>query len=193
MINHIEILGHGEIATVLNQALEAGRLTKPGLYIAQGVGNPNPLPEAQYSREKDSLSTISRRTEIPNWQVIYFSTLSITTPIRYARHKRDMENLITSLFPRYVIARLGIMVGVGVNPHTTANFLREKVKRGEAVSLRDTSRDVIEADQFIAQVNNLPPGNGTVAIHGQTLTEREIFNRYALGPLGLTPPYEHEV
>jgi len=193
VINTIEILGRGEIATVLTRAKEQGQLTKNGLYIAQGVGNPNPLPEDQYIREEDSLRSLSRQHRTASQQVIYFSTLSIESQTRYARHKRDMEKLIADLFPNFVIARFGILVGVDKNRFTTVNFLLDKVRRGEPVRIRDTSRDVIDTGEFIHQINNLLVSNGIAEFHGQTMTEREIFDQYVLSSLGMAPPYEHEI
>ncbi len=180
------------MATVLNQAYDQGRLTQSGLFIAKGVGNPNPLPDEEYRRESDSLSSLSKDPRAANQRVIYFSTLSIDSPSRYAEHKRHMEELIARLFPKFIIARLGILVGVNINRFTTVNFLHDKVSRGEPVRIRETSRDVVDADRLVRQINNFDESSGVVEIHGQTMTERQIFEQFVLAPLGISPPYEHE-
>lgn len=182
----IVIIGNGDIASALFEAIGNGPgavnnidtnqvpgLVGNRLYFASGVSNPNDLPETEYQREKDLL--LQQRRGL---QIVYFSSLSVLNPQkRYAYHKLEMEKLIQISFPKYAIARVGIITW-GTNPHTTVNFLRGKVERGEKLTIRDTTRDVVEKDEFIRQVNALPWENNITEIHGTVMTELEIFRNY---------------
>jgi len=174
----IEIIGNGDIASALREAAGyVGSLAGNRLYLASGVSNPNPLPEPEYQREAELLRRPAQDKELRGLQAVYFSTLRIDAQTRYAQHKREMESLIMNLFPRYVIARLGIITW-GHNPHTTIGFLRERVVRGEPFNIRETTRDIVTMEDFIRQVNLLPKHNCVAEIHGKIMTEREIFRKY---------------
>ena len=95
-----EIVGHGDIARVLNWECSKRPNT---IFFASGVSNSQEIRESEYQREKDLLLKQSR-----DKRLVYFGSLSIFySGGRYAKHKREMEELVMENFPKYCIIRLG--------------------------------------------------------------------------------------
>ncbi len=167
------VIGNGDIAKTLIEAIENGTLTDDRLFFASGVSNPNEVLESNFSREKELL--IKQDKDL---QIVYFSSQSVLNPQKkYAFHKLEMEKLIQVHFPKYAIARLGIITW-GTNPVTTINFLKGKVARNEPFSIREVTRNVVEKADFIKQVEALPRNNNITLIDGKMMTEAEIFKKF---------------
>ena len=88
------IIGNGDIAKILpNNNL---------LFFASGVSNSKEERESEYQREKDLLLEQDK-----NNHIVYFSSLcTLYLDTRYARHKREMEQLVKT-FKTYTIIRIG--------------------------------------------------------------------------------------
>lgn len=166
-----EIVGHGDIAKVLNWECDE----KPDtVFFASGVSNSQETRESEYQREKDLLLEQDR-----NKRLVYFGSLSIFySDGRYATHKREMEELVTENFSKYCIIRLG-NIDWGHNPHTLINTLRNNVAEGKSVEIRDTERYVVDKEEFKHWIGLIPDGfNCEINIPGERMKVKEIFNKY---------------
>src|SRR4030042_1919037 len=113
------ILGHGDIASVLTDR-------EGMIFFASGVSNSSEMRESEYQREIDLLLRQDK-----NKRLVYFGSLSIFySDTRYARHKKQMEDLVKNNFEFYTIIRMG-NISWGNNPHTLINFLKNKIKNCE--------------------------------------------------------------
>lgn len=162
------IVGHGDVASVLPDNPER-------LYFASGVSNSSETRPEEFMREVRLLEEQPR-----NRRLVYFSSLAVFyshTP--YAKHKRNMEELVKFRFPEYTIIRLG-NISWGTNPHTIINFMRAKVARGEAVEIRQTYRYVIGKEEFLHWIERIPDFNCEMNLTGERMTVRELYERYVL-------------
>ena len=91
-----------------------------------------------------------------------------------------MEGLVKKEFPMYTIVRLGNITW-GTNPHTLINYLSNKVKKGGAVELQDTTRYVAEEDEFLHWIDLIPQDrNCEMNVTGQPMKVTEIFKKYVI-------------
>ena len=160
------IVGNGDIAKAL--------IDRPDrLYFASGVSNSQETRESEYQREKDLLLKQDKHQHI-----VYFGSLCIFySDTRYAKHKREMEELVKKTFPHYTIMRMGNITW-GDNPHTLINFLRGKVARGEPFKIRDVTRYIIEKPEFLHWINLIPKWNCEMNVTGRRMAELEIFREF---------------
>lgn len=160
------ILGHGDIAGALKDREDR-------VYFASGVSNSQEIRESEYQREIDLLLKQDRTKHI-----VYFGSLCIFySNTRYARHKRYMEELIKANFKHYTIVRMGNITW-GKNPHTLINYLRNRAEKGEPLEIQDTSRYLVDKEEFLHWINMIPEWNCEMNIAGQRLTIEEIANKY---------------
>lgn len=167
------IIGKGDIASALKDR-------KDLLFFASGVSNSRERRESEYSREKRLLLSQKRSKHI-----VYFGSLCIFySKTRYARHKKEMEDLVKKNFRHYTIIRMGNITW-GKNPHTLVNYFRSRVKSGKAVKLKDAYRYMIDRDEMLHWLDLIPEWNSEMNITGSRLKVAEIFNRYVgLGKKG---------
>lgn len=160
------IEGHGDIASVL--------VDRPDrLYFASGVSNSQETRESEYNREAKLLLT-----QDSDKRLVYFGSLSIFySDSRYARHKREMEERVKKIFPRYTIVRLG-NIDWGTNPNTIINNLKARYQRGEELQLQDAYRYVVSKDEFLHWMNLIPDWNCEMNITGTRLKVQEIVDKY---------------
>jgi hypothetical protein len=165
-----EVVGHGDIARVLNWECEERPRT---IFFASGVSNSQETRESEYKREKDLLLKQNK-----NKRLVYFGSLSIFySDGRYARHKREMEDLVMEEFPKYCIVRLG-NIDWGHNPHTLINTLRNNVAEGKPVEIRDVERYIIDKEEFVHWIDLIPDFNCEINIPGRRMKVMEIFKEY---------------
>lgn len=160
------IVGHGDIASVL-------RDREDRIYFASGVSNSQETRESEYRREIDLLlgQDISKH-------LVYFSSLSIFySQSRYARHKREMEDLVKRIFDHYTILRMG-NISWGDNPHTLINFLRNKIRNGEPCEVRDVYRYIVDEEELLHWIDLIPPWNCEVNVVGKRMKVMEVIRRY---------------
>jgi nucleoside-diphosphate-sugar epimerase len=164
------ISGHGDIASVLTDRPDR-------LYFASGVSNSQEIRESEYQREKDLLTSVV--SECRDRQLVYFGTLAVFySDTRYTRHKLEMEAMVKEL-PHFAIMRLGNITW-GTNPHTLINTLRNQMKEGEPIEIRDTYRYVVEKDEFLHWVNLIPTWNCEMNVTAQRMKVSEIVKKYVL-------------
>lgn len=157
------IIGDGDIASVLPDMSKL-------LFFASGVSNSQCEDESEYRREIDLLTQQNRI-----YHIVYFSSLAVFySDTRYAQHKRDMEDIVKSNFPRYTIIRLGNILW-GDNPHTLINYLKAHPK----AKIRDEYRYVCSREEFLHWIFLIPPWNAEMNITGERLKVKEIKEKYA--------------
>lgn len=160
------IIGNGDIASVLPKRRDR-------LFFASGVSNSLEKRESEYQREKKLLLKQSRQTHL-----VYFSSLAVFYgDNRYVRHKREMEELIKREFRRYAIMRIGNITW-GTNPHTIINFFRAQLKKGHRLKIQETYRYVIDQDEFLHWINQIPDWSCEMNIPGRRMKVSEIVDEY---------------
>lgn len=160
------IIGTGDIASVLPDREDR-------LYFASGVSNSQETRESEFRREEDLLLKQDYFQHI-----VYFSSLSwFYNDNRYTRHKKKMEKLIKTFFPKYTIVRLG-NISWGTNPHTIINHFKLQKLRGEELKIQDTYRYVVDKEEFLHWINLIPEDSCEMNIPGRRMTIKDIVNEY---------------
>ncbi len=125
------IIGHGDIASILTDKSDR-------TYFASGVSNSQETRESEYFREKKLLLSMPH-----NRHLVYFSSLCIFySNTRYAKHKREMEDLVILNFKPYTIIRMGNITW-GTNPHTLINFIGNKIRKHEPFEIQNVYRALV--------------------------------------------------
>ena len=167
------IIGSGDIASVLPERDDL-------LFFASGVSNSREDRESEYNREEDLLLEQPREAHL-----VYFSSLAALNGIgRYFDHKRHMEALVQAEFRRYTIIRIG-NIAWGDNPHTLINHMRARVQRGEPLDIQDVWRYVVDQDEFLHWIDQIPDRSCEINIPGRRLKVKEIADEYAY--VGIRP------
>lgn len=164
------IVGNGDIARVLREVDRSDRT-----FFASGVSNSRETRSSEFQREASLLLKQDR-----SLQLIYFSSLCIFyANTAYAHHKKEMEDLVKREFPMYAILRLGTITW-GDNPNTIVNYLRNRYKAGQPLEIRDTTRYVIDREEFLHWVGMIPCFNVEMNVTGQPMKVSEIVKKYVL-------------
>ncbi len=161
------IVGHGDIASVLKD--------RDGfIFFASGVSNSSEERESEYKREKELLLTQPK-----NKRLVYFGSLSAfyNPGTRYAKHKREMEELVRQNFKHYTIVRLGNITW-GKNPHTLINYFKEAHKRHEKIAVWDTYRYLVNKKEFLHWIELIPDWNCEMNITGKRMKVSQIVKKY---------------
>src|SRR5690242_21017679 len=130
------IIGRGNIASILKDREGA-------IFFASGVSNSNETDWNAFNREYLLLLDQPR-----NKCLFYFSSIQLfeqNTP--YFKHKQTIERMIDDVFDNYNIIRIG-NIDWDQNPNTFLNFIRNKIKNGEEVLIKDEYRFLISKDQL---------------------------------------------
>jgi nucleoside-diphosphate-sugar epimerase len=161
------IVGHGDIASVLKDKDEY-------IFFASGVSNSSETKESEFQREIDLLVKQDKTKRL-----VYFGSLSIfySPNTRYAKHKRDMEELVRKTFKKYTIVRLGNITW-GNNPHTLINYFKNAKKNGKKIEIWDTYRYLINKKDFLQWMEMIPDWNCELNIPGQKLKVSQIVKKY---------------
>lgn len=167
------IIGNGDIAGVLK---DCGR--EDLLFFASGVSNSGENRESEYLREKKLLLEQEQHLHI-----VYFSSLSIFySDTRYARHKREMEDLVKKHFPYYTIIRIGNITW-GSNPNTIINFFKNKLKNNEPFEIKDAYRYIVDKNEFLHWIKMIPQWNAEMNIPGRMVKVKQIVEEIKEGKL----------
>lgn len=165
MIDRKNIVGHGDIASVLP---EQDRL----LFFASGVSNSQETRESEYQREVDLLRQQDRRRHL-----VYFSSLAVFYgDSRYVEHKKLMESLVKKRFEGHTIVRVG-NIAWGTNPHTLINYLKHKIRTGQPYEVQDAYRYVVRKEEFLHWIDLIPDWSCEINIPGQKLKVADIVKR----------------
>lgn len=119
------------------------------VFFASGVSNSLETDVNQFLREENLIrKTIA---ENPEKLFVYFSTCSIYDSSKndssYVLHKLNMEHLISSEMPNYLIARVSNAVGEGGNPNLLMNYINRAIENGETIQIhRFAKRNLIDVE-----------------------------------------------
>ena len=119
------------------------------IIFASGVSNSGEEQNSEYDREFNLL-----KSQLPtDKKLIYFSTVSIFDPDyvnkKYISHKLKIESFIAFNFSNYIIFRLPIVVGKTDNSHTFFNYMKDKIIRGEEITIyKNANRYLIDIDEI---------------------------------------------
>jgi len=161
------VIGNGDIASVLPDREDR-------LYFASGVSNSSETRKEEFLREVKLLEEQGDKRHI-----VYFSSLAIfEKDSPYYRHKRAMEHLIKS-FPHYTIIRLG-NIDWGNNPNTLINGMKNRIKNGETLEIRNEDRYIISKEDLLYWVNRIPEWNCEMNIPGKKMKVWEVVKEYVL-------------
>lgn len=125
------VVGNGMLARTFSHFAE----DESKIIFASGVSNSGETIASEFQRELDLIKSFAGIKS----QVIYFSTVSVhdrelaNTP--YVMHKLLIEKLVKETFINYLILRLPIVVGKTTNPNTLTNFIFNKIKSGEQITV----------------------------------------------------------
>ena len=159
------IVGRGDIASVLNDRDGA-------IFFVSGVSNSNETRESEFMREIELLDKQDKTKCL-----FYFSTIAlddINKNNAYHAHKRRMELLIKSNFQNYNIIRIGNITW-GSNPNTFINYIKNKIKNGEPVEIKDEYKYMIDKEQLVLLTDNLPiTGQNQISVFGRMAKVAEL-------------------
>jgi|ERR1051325_2080450 nucleoside-diphosphate-sugar epimerase len=141
------VVGKGLIARALSGFQKDGSV----LIFASGVSNSAETREEEYQREKRTLLSHDRGTDL----LVYFSTSSVFDPSqansRYVIHKKEMEELVTGSFKSSLVIRLPILVGSSHNPYTFFNFIRHSIDQNRPFELyKNAWRYLFDVEDLIS-------------------------------------------
>jgi hypothetical protein len=86
-----------------------------------------------------------------------------------------MELLIKSNFQNYNIIRIGNITW-GSNPNTFINYIKNKIKNGEPVEIKDEYKYMIDKEQLVLLTNNLPLiGQNQISVFGRMAKVKELI------------------
>ena len=160
------IVGKGDIASILNDREGA-------IFFASGVSKSTETNESEFWREIQLLDSQDKSKCI-----FYFSSIAIddiTKNSDYLAHKRKMELFIKSNFENYNIIRIGNITW-GNNPNTFINYIKNKIKKGEPVEIKDEFKYLIDKEQLILLTDNLPLiGQSTISVFGRMAKVKELI------------------
>jgi hypothetical protein len=159
------IVGRGDIASVLNDREEA-------IFFVSGVSNSNETRESEFMREIELLDKQDKTKCI-----FYFSSITVddmSKNSQYLQHKRRMELLVKSNFENYNIIRIGNITW-GNNPNTFINYIKNKIKNGEPVEIKDEYKYMIDKEQLVLLTDNLPlTGQNQISVFGRMAKVAEL-------------------
>ena len=162
------IIGKGDIAQITNDRENA-------IFFMSGVSNSSETNESEFNREKELLLKQDKSKCL-----FYISSISIDdkdklSNNRYLKHKLEMENLIKDNFQNYNIIRIGNITW-GTNPNTFLNFIKNKIKNGEEVIIKDEYKFMIDKEQLTLLTDNLPlVGQNQLSIFGKMIKVKDLI------------------
>ena len=127
------------------------------IVIASGISNSKETDYKKYQREIDMIGEFIGTKS----KVIYFSTISVfdeSLDSLYVKHKRYIENLISSNFDNYLIFRLPIVIGKTSNNNTFINNIKGKIISDEIIYINNMSSiyiiDIDDISRFLPDLIN---------------------------------------
>jgi hypothetical protein len=161
------IVGKGDIASILNDREGA-------IFFASGVSKSTETNESEFWREIELLDKQDKTKCL-----FYFSSITLDDVSKignqYLAHKRRMELLVKSNFENYNIIRIG-NISWGSNPNTFINYIKNKIKNGEPVEIKDEFKYLIDKEQLLLLTDNLPlVGQNTISVFGRMAKVNELI------------------
>ncbi|SEW40820.1 hypothetical protein SAMN05421841_2742 [Chryseobacterium wanjuense] len=144
------IVGSGLIANSLKNID-----SEDHLFFASGVSNSLETKDSEFERE---FTLLKNNLENNNGsKFIYFSTLSVNDLSKqespYVLHKLRLEDYIKNNCEKYLILRIGNIVGKGGNPNTLFNFLKNQIMQDKKFVVHTKARrlllDIDDISKFL--------------------------------------------
>ena len=131
------VIGDGMLA----KAFAAFGPNRDVVIFASGVSDSMETRAAAFERERALLE--EARRAYPRALLVYFGTCSVNDPDRrdtpYVRHKLEMESMLMASERPWMVLRLPLAIGPLHRSPTLANFLHERILRGESFEVWDRS------------------------------------------------------
>jgi nucleoside-diphosphate-sugar epimerase len=144
------IIGNGLIAS-------AFKLTKENyldcIIFASGVSSSKENSDIEYNREKELIiKTIKENNAL---KFIYFSSISVGfDKNKYFENKLNIENVIKSYTPNYIIFRIPQVVGRNGNPNNLVNYIKNCILNGnEIITNTHVERALLDVEDLVKIVN----------------------------------------
>jgi len=144
------IIGNGLIAKALHEIDNSDTV-----FFASGVSNSLETNPDNFKREENLL--VENLLQNQNNFFVYFSTCSIYDSTKkeskYVLHKLKMENKIVQNSNKYLILRIGNVIGKGGNPNTMFNFFKNEIIQGKSFIIQQNAKrlllDIDDIPKFI--------------------------------------------
>ena len=144
------IIGSGLVAMAMIKSVHADN----AVIFASGVSNSQETNEDEYRREEVLLSDHLKYKA----KFIYISTIPLGDS-RYMRHKKEMEQIIMNRTDNYIIVRTQHIIGKGGNSVNLLNFIKDKISKGEQITLKDgVYRSLKDVDDLVKVTDRLDNG-----------------------------------
>lgn len=139
------IVGSGNIARCLTD--------RPGaIFFASGVSNSSVKDYSEFHREARILESLRRSDGC----LFYFSSIGVNfSKSPYYEGKRRMEIMVKVNFDKYVILRIGNLIG-DTNPNTFINYIKNRQAQGLSVEIKDEYRFMIDGETLNMLCQTLP-------------------------------------
>lgn len=125
------VIGNGLLANTFRKYEDSDSI----IIFASGVSNSKEINESEFKREFDLLKTMLVFKETK--KIIYFSTCSVLdvslVESNYVKHKKNIEEFITSNFKYYLILRIPNIVSNNKNLNTSFNFFKNKLLNNDEI------------------------------------------------------------
>jgi nucleoside-diphosphate-sugar epimerase len=142
------VVGNGLLA----RAFSCFRDEEGVVVFASGVSNSLEVDPEPFTRERQLL--MRTRAENPEKLFVYFGTCSVDDPERrdtpYVAHKLALEKALATSPGPWLVLRLPLAIGRGQRGPTLAQFLHDRIVRGENFEVwRHASRYPIDVEDAV--------------------------------------------
>lgn len=139
------VVGNG----LMGQTFSNYKYNSEILIFASGVSNSTANDSRQFEREKALLLAVI--SKYSDKKTIYFSTCSIynnsTLKNAYVEHKLEMETIVKSYCPHYIIFRVSNIVGKTGNSNTLINYFVHAVNNAIKINIwKYAQRNIIDIE-----------------------------------------------
>jgi nucleoside-diphosphate-sugar epimerase len=129
------------------------------LIFAAGVSDPHCNNFSEFQREITLMEDWIKK-KIAGLTIVYFSTTALEDFKRagspYARHKLNMEKLVSSNFRNHLILRLPVIIGPHPNPNIFVSKFTEWIKDGKQFSVQsNVVREVLDIDHLVELLDKM--------------------------------------
>lgn len=146
------IVGNGMIA----KAFEEYRDCNNVLIFASGVSDSSETDPIVFKREMVLL--LKSISDNPDKVLVYFSSIDLNSQIKkpYMEHKRCMESIIKLMADKHIILRLNNVIGAGGNKNTLVNYIRDRIRNKEDLTIiLGATRSIVDVDDVKTVVSHL--------------------------------------
>ncbi|OLF17184.1 NAD-dependent epimerase/dehydratase family protein [Actinophytocola xanthii] len=165
----MEVIGHGFLARHL--VPHFGARHPHAVVIAAGVSSAGSTEGAAFDRESALVYDVLRRCRAEGRTAVFFSTASTgmyaghdcpgtehgpvfpRTP--YGRHKLGLERVCALSGARWLVLRLGYVVGAGAPPDQLLPALTRQVLAGAVTVFRGAQRDLVDVRHLLLALDRL--------------------------------------